>query len=339
MSRSLLLIVVLLLAAEPTVATTLGIDEITGEVIQVRDDHSVQIRIDGAWLPNVGDPVRLRFRDEVPGVGVVMLDGAWTVSEVGDVDVWATPDGETARPQVGQIAIITSEAPRPRTAADDPDSPESEVEAPTEEEVTPVRADVPDPQPRRRSRRVIDRRRYFTLSAGGALVPLGESLGGNISDDQTMSFRLLTFGGLMPIRNLVLGGIISMTSGTRTYTTNLLPGSPPVERTVTVQEIVRGPGLIYYIGGSPGNVAGETSFFVSAYYLYIDIENAENATGTVTINGSQFGAGLIYNLRRTLALYVQGTYTTGYYDEDDEELASAFDRKPFEVGVGTSIFF
>lgn len=332
-----LLMTSVLLAAPTGVAAPPGIDDITGEVVEVRDDHSVRIRIEGDWLPQVGDPVKIRFRDEVPGVGIVMLDGEWAVREVEADAVWARPDGETARPQVGQLAIISSERPRPRTAAS---VPAPAPEAPPEEEVTPVSADVPEPPERRQGRRIIDRRRYFTLSAGGALVPLGESLGSNFADGQTMSLRLLTFGGLMPLRNLVVGGVISMTSGTRTFT-RTFPGDilTPTEETITVQEIVRGPGLIYYIGGSPGNVAGETSFFVSAYYLYIDIENAENAIDTVTINGSQFGAGMIYNLRRTLALYVQGTYTTGYFDEDDEELSVAFDRNPFELGIGTSIFF
>lgn len=332
-----LLILLLLFPAPSGVAAPSRADDITGEIVEVRDDHSVRIRIEGDWLPQVGDPVMIRFRDEVPGVGVVMLDGAWSVREVEADAVWARPDGETARPQVGQLAIITSEHPRPRTVAS---TPGSEAKAPPEEEVTPVSADVPEPPKRRQGRRIIDRRRYFTLSAGGALVPLGESLGSNFADGQAMSVRLLTFGGLLPLRNLVVGGLISMTAGTRTFT-RTFPGNvlPPVEETVTVREIVRGPGLIYYIGGSPGNVAGETSFFVSAYYLYIDIENAENAIDTVTINGSQFGAGLIYNLRRTLALYVQGTYTTGYFDEDDEELNVAFDRNPFEIGIGTSIFF
>lgn len=319
-----LLFTLLLLVIDPTVTLAQEAGDLTGEVVEVRDDHGVRIDLDGDWLPNVGDAVRIRFRDEVPGAGVVVLDGTWTISEVGEADAWAMPEGETARPQVGQLALIASDTPRP--AVTDASSSSNDDPPPPTEEVSPVSADVPERPAQRRGRRIIDRRRYFALATGASLLSVGESLHGNIGEDQPYSYGLHTFGGILLTRSVAVGGMIRWTGATT-------PGG--FTGTLYVHEIVYGPGLTLYVGPTPGNVPGDVSFFANGAYAFIDIstENLAGPPGEADerYTGAHFGGGLIVTIRRGMGVYLMGTYTTPVEE-------SPFERGPFEVGVGMSIF-
>jgi len=81
----------------------------------------VRVEIEGELHPRFGDPVR--FRQEVPGVGAVDVEGDWVVIEVREGEVVATPAGAAILairadfshpidPTAGQQAVIRSERPR-----------------------------------------------------------------------------------------------------------------------------------------------------------------------------------------------------------------------------------
>lgn len=81
----------------------------------------VGIELESELLPRFGDPVR--FQEEVPGVGVVDVEGAWIVEEVQSDRVIAVPEAasvyprpsdysEPIEPKAGQSVVISSVQPR-----------------------------------------------------------------------------------------------------------------------------------------------------------------------------------------------------------------------------------
>lgn len=92
-----------------TLATVAAAGELRGSVRSVSGEV-VTIRCDGGISPNPGEPIKIGF--EVPGVGFVALEGLWEVSLVGPGgEVQATPRGGAhGQPQVGHVALITTNA-------------------------------------------------------------------------------------------------------------------------------------------------------------------------------------------------------------------------------------
>ncbi len=91
-------------------------EELSGKVVRVVDT-TVHIALEGDLLPNPGDPVRLGF--DVPGVGIVHLEGTWSVTEVTDEHVVAVLQGRASgEPARHHLATIDSARPRRRGGPD-----------------------------------------------------------------------------------------------------------------------------------------------------------------------------------------------------------------------------
>ena len=83
--------------------------EITSQVIAVKPDGEVQLRLQPGNLVAPGDEVRIEA--EVPGVGMLAIQTRWQVVQVdpGQSLAVARPQGDvTGTPQVGYTAIITT---------------------------------------------------------------------------------------------------------------------------------------------------------------------------------------------------------------------------------------
>lgn len=71
----------------------------------------MEIELEGDLLPNLDDRVQIGF--EVPGEGLVPIEGTWVVSDVRGERVHAKPSGDVSgRPTPGMVATIHSESPR-----------------------------------------------------------------------------------------------------------------------------------------------------------------------------------------------------------------------------------
>lgn len=89
--------------------TAVSADELKGRIASVAGSR-IHIRLDGDLLPQPGDPVAVQ--EEVPGVGLLPLQGQWKVTVVAKEEVSAEPVGEASQPQEGQIVVITSAHPQ-----------------------------------------------------------------------------------------------------------------------------------------------------------------------------------------------------------------------------------
>jgi len=96
--------------------------EITSQVIAVKPDGEVQLRLQPGTSVAPGNEVRIEA--EVPGVGMLAIQTRWQVVRVdqGQSLVVARPQGEvTGTPQVGYNAIITTAQPSETGPQSDPD--------------------------------------------------------------------------------------------------------------------------------------------------------------------------------------------------------------------------
>jgi len=295
--------------------------EIPGTVTGV-EDRNVTIRIPGDLLPREGDTVRLRFRDPVEGVGLVFLDGSWEVSVVRRDEVLARPRGETARPQVGLVALISSE--NPQTKADFAEIPPPAARPVQREEEPAVAAVVRDRSDSDVQR--IERRRWVTISAGGGVVAMRSPAFFDYEADSEIRPRLSASVGIFLLPNLSVGGFLGATS---------VDGTNPSGGTQSAQEIYKVVGATLYLG-TPGNVPGDTHPFLQGGYAMYDVHYG-GASGDPEVTGTGFfgGAGILHTIRRTFGLYVAGHFLSASYDESH----TVFDRVTAEVNAGATIIF
>ncbi len=308
---------ILLFGLQPAAAQT----EIPGTVTSVSGD-TVTIHLPGEILPRVGDEVRLRFRDPVPGAGLVFLEGSWEVSVVRRDEVNAAPKGETAEPQEGLVAVITSRNPQEKTDFTEPGARPEPAVQPTEEPA--VAADV-----RRRDDsdvERIDRRRWFTISAGAGLVGIQSPAFYDYDPDSEIRPRLTASAGVMLLPNLALSGYLGAVS---------VDGTASDGGTQSAQEIYKALGATFYFG-TPGNVPGDLHTFVQGGLTWYDVHYG-GAGGDPEVTGSGFfgGAGVILTIRRGVGIYAAGHYFAASYDESH----TVFDRMPAEVSAGATIVF
>ena len=321
MLRTLTLLIVpwiLLLAPEPGAAQT----EIPGTVTSVSGD-AVTIQVPGTLLPRAGDGVRLRFRDPVPGAGLVFLEGNWRVNTVRRDEVDAVPMGDVAQPQEGLVAVILSDDPQAKDDFTPAVAPRSEpVARPTEE--PPVAADV-----RRRDDsdvERIDRRRWFTISAGAGAVGLQSPAFYDYEPDSEIRPRFTASAGLMLLPNLALSGYLGAVS---------VDGSDPDGGTQSAQEIYKAVGATFYFG-TPGNVPGDVYPFIQGGLTWYDVHyGGADSEPEVTGTGFFGGAGVIFTIRRGFGIYAAGHYSGSSYDESH----TVFDRIPAEVSAGATVVF
>jgi len=91
-------------------------EELTGTVTLVRDKVA-HVQLGSEWLPQIEDAVTISF--DVPGVGLVPLQGTWKVAEVGVTVVVVHPEGEVTQPQKGQTVSIQCAKPQTRGEVDE----------------------------------------------------------------------------------------------------------------------------------------------------------------------------------------------------------------------------
>ena len=77
--------------------------ELKGKVASV-NGFAVQVQLEEALIPQVGDPVTIGFA--VPGTGVVPLEGRWQVSFVGAETIEAEPVGAVAPLKISSTHMI-----------------------------------------------------------------------------------------------------------------------------------------------------------------------------------------------------------------------------------------
>lgn len=289
--------------------------ELPGDVTEVLD-RTVRIRMGGELLPRVGDVVRIRFRDPVPGVGLTFLRGTWRVSEVRADYVSAVPAEEGAEPQIGQVAVISSHSPQERSAVEA--AVPADAKGPAGGEVAAVARE------RGTGKTVtIDRRRWISISAGSRLVGMNNPVFRNFETEQTYRPGLTAAAGIHVLSRLAVGGYLGMVGA---------EGTNPDGLTQSVEEIYKGLGATLYVG-TPGNVAGDLFGFVQGARVWYDIHYGgaggdPEATGT----GTMAGAGLILTLRRSLGAYVAGHWFTSEFDEP-----GIFHRSQLEMSAGLTV--
>lgn len=299
-------------------ATAAAQTEIPGTVTAV-DGHGVVIAVSGEMLPRVGDPVRIRFRDPVPGVGLVYLDGGWRVSEVRRDEVDATPRGDTGQPQIGMVALITSPAPQSKAefeAAQEPDQPERPAAEPLEEE--PVAAYVRE----REDEPLVDRRHWVYVDWGMDLFGVQEPFHRDWESDQPFWGAMHAALGVFVLPTLVVNGAATAT--------NIPATAPPHDESENVAALIKTLGATFYFG-NPGIVPGDLHPFVQAglawYDIYRDdLQGEMETTGT----GNYVGAGLVWTRHLRLGLYVAAQLHTAEFDES----YPVFDLSSPRVSVG-----
>ena len=308
----------LLFAPGPGTAQT----EIPGSVTSVSGD-TVTIQVPGTILPRAGDEVRLRFRDPVPGAGLVFLEGSWRVDAVRREEVDAVPAGDVAQPQEGLVAVILSEHPQSKADFTPAVAPRTEPDVQRAEEPA-VAAEV-----RRRDDsdvERIDRRRWFTISAGAGAVGVQSPTFYDYEPDGEIRPRLAASAGLMLLPNLALSGYLGAVS---------VDGTDPDGNTQSAQEIYKGLGATLYFG-TPGNVPGDVYPFIQGGLVWYDVHyGGADSEPEVTGTGFFGGAGVIFTIRRGMGLYLAGQYFGSSYDESH----TVFDRVPAEVSAGATIVF
>jgi hypothetical protein len=294
--------------------------EIPGTVIAV-DGFNVTIQIPGDLLPRQGDEVRLRFRDPVEGAGLVFLDGTWEVTVVRRDDVVATPRGQTARPQEGLVALITSNDPQTKDALapEPPVTPPSRAQPPAEPAVA---ATVRDRDASGVER--IDRRRWLTISAGAGLVGLQSPTFYDFEPAAEIRPALNASVGLHLLPNLALSGYLGAVS---------VDGEDPDGNTDSAAEIYKALGATLYFG-TPGNVPGDVHTFVQGGLTWFDVHYG-GASGDPDVTGTGFfaGGGLMVTLRRGFGLYFSGRFLGPTYDATH----TVFQRIPVELGLGATV--
>lgn len=321
MLRTLALFVapfILLFGPGPGAAQT----EIPGTVISVSGD-TVTIQTPGEILPRAGDGVRLRFRDPVAGAGLVFLEGNWKVNAVRRNEVDAVPLGEVAQPQEGLVAVITSDDPQAKADFAPAVAPRPEPAVrPVEERAVAAEVRRRDDSEVER----IDRRRWFTISAGAGAVGLQSPAFYDYEPDSETRPRLTASAGLMLLPNLALSGYLGAVS---------VDGSTSEGRTQSAQEIYKALGATLYFG-TPGNVPGDVYPFIQGGVTSYDVHYG-GASGDPEVTGSGFfgGAGVIFTIRRGFGIYAAGHYFGASYDESH----TVFDRMPAEVSAGATVVF
>lgn len=310
---------ILLFGPGPGAAQT----EIPGTVTAVSGD-TVTIQIPGEALPRTGDGVRLRFRDPVLGAGLVFLEGNWKVKAVRRDEVEAAPMGEVAQPQEGLVAVITSDDPQAKAdfAPEAPPRPEPAIR-PVEERAVAAEVRRRDDSEVER----IDRRRWFTISAGAGAVGFQSPAFYDYEPDSEIRPRFTASAGLMLLPNLALSGYLGAVS---------VDGSDPDGGTQSAQEIYKALGATFYFG-TPGNVPGDVYPFIQGGLTWYDVHYG-GADSTPEVTGSGFfgGAGVIFTIRRGFGIYAAGHYFGSSYDDKSH---TVFDRIPAEVSAGATVVF
>jgi len=315
----LLSLLLVLLSVPGTAAQT----EIPGTVTAV-DGRKVTIQIPGDLLPRTGDEVRLRFRDPVPGAGLVFLEGTWEVSVVRRDEVEAAPGDQAAEPQEGLVAVILSEDPQSKEAFTPEPEPEPEEMAPRPEEPA-VAARVRDRDDSDVEK--IDRRRYFTISAGASLVGFQSPAFLDYEPDAEVGPRLTAAAGLNLLPNLAVSGHLGVLSVNGT--------SPDEARTQSAQEIYKALGATLYFS-TPGNVPGDLTPFVQGGYAWYDVHyGGADSSPEVTGTGVFGGGGLLFTIRRGFGLFVAGQVLQASYDEE----GTVLERSPAELNAGATVIF
>lgn len=292
--------------------------EIPGTVTGVAD-RVVTIQIPGDMLPREGDEVRLRFRDPVEGAGLVFLDGVWVVSAVRRDEVEAAPRGETARPQGGLVALISSASPRSKTAFAEPDAPADPVPAVDEEPaVAAVVRDTDDAQVER-----IERRRWVAVTAGGGVVRFQSPAFQEFDADPEFRPRITASLGIFVLPTLSVGGYLGSVK---------VDGLATDGRALNAQEIYKVIGATLYFG-TPGNVPGDVNPFIQGGHAWYDIHYGGGGDPDVTGTGFFGGVGAVVTIRRGFGLYVAGQVFTSTFDES----FTVFDRVPAELNAGATV--
>lgn len=112
------------------------------------DGTTVRIRLDADASPRKGDSVEIA--DEVPGIGLVPLDGTWQVARVEGRVVIAEPVGEpAAKPRAGYVVTIPTKPPKPVDGPPRVPPPPDRKHEPREDH--PPEKDLTDPAPQARA--------------------------------------------------------------------------------------------------------------------------------------------------------------------------------------------
>jgi hypothetical protein len=304
--------------------------EIAGTVTAV-DGRAVTIQIPGDLLPREGDAVRLRFRDPIEGAGLVFLEGTWAVSAVRRDEVEATPQGETAQPQNGLVAVIASESPQSKADVQAPAAPPAPAARPNpaapppveEAPVTAVVRQADDSDVQR-----IDRRRWVSVTAGASAVGFQSPAfqtpnSGPYDVASSVRPRITASFGLFLLPNLAVSGYLGSVKVDADVEDSIKPSA---------QEIYKALGATLYVGTS-GNVPGDITPFLQGGYAWYDIKYNGGNDADVTGTGFFLGAGAVLTIKREFGLYIAGQFFNSSFDED----FPVFDRQPFEINAGAQI--
>lgn len=85
---------------------------IKGKVVEVEGSR-IKITYESNLAPTEGDKVELA--DEIPGAGVIPVEGTWKIVEVSRDFAWAEAEGGAGTPAPDYLAIILSPHPRKRS--------------------------------------------------------------------------------------------------------------------------------------------------------------------------------------------------------------------------------
>ncbi len=103
---------ILLFLTVPLLGSALAV-ELNGTVTQVTKTE-VMIKLGGTLLPQINDIVRIQ--ENIPGLGLIPVQGEWRVTAVTLRRVKAVANGDSSTPQAGQAVVIESSNPIPASS-------------------------------------------------------------------------------------------------------------------------------------------------------------------------------------------------------------------------------